>query len=277
MAIDRTFGSALNKALRGLEQAGVGPLAEDPGLGGRAGLPRGGTPRRGGRRRAGRRRRRRRLGRRTMPPDPLARRRRARRASRPGTPSGRPRRSSCAGSSPRRTPACGGSSPSSGAGVPRGDDPGGDRDQPVVPRRVRAGRRPRARRRRASATRLADPADAAGGQRCWRRPSGPGFGDRELAELAGVDRAALRATRDRARAAAGLRDGRHVRRRVRRRDALLLRDLRRRRVAARGRRRSPVRRPSSSARARSGSARGSSSTTARSRPPSRSAGSAGRR
>ena len=32
MAIDRTFGSALNKALRGLEQAGVGPLAEDATL-----------------------------------------------------------------------------------------------------------------------------------------------------------------------------------------------------------------------------------------------------
>jgi carbamoyl-phosphate synthase large subunit len=30
MAIDRTFGSALNKALRGLEMAGAGPLAEDP-------------------------------------------------------------------------------------------------------------------------------------------------------------------------------------------------------------------------------------------------------
>jgi carbamoyl-phosphate synthase large subunit len=30
MAIDRTFGAALNKALRGLEQAGVGFLAEDP-------------------------------------------------------------------------------------------------------------------------------------------------------------------------------------------------------------------------------------------------------
>jgi carbamoyl-phosphate synthase large subunit len=30
MAIDRTFGSALNKALRGLEQAGAGFLAEDP-------------------------------------------------------------------------------------------------------------------------------------------------------------------------------------------------------------------------------------------------------
>jgi carbamoyl-phosphate synthase large subunit len=29
MAIDRTFGAALNKALRGLEQAGIGPLAED--------------------------------------------------------------------------------------------------------------------------------------------------------------------------------------------------------------------------------------------------------
>ena len=30
MAIDRTFGAALNKALRGLEQAGAGPIAEDP-------------------------------------------------------------------------------------------------------------------------------------------------------------------------------------------------------------------------------------------------------
>jgi len=30
MAIDRTFGAALNKALRALEQAGAGPLAEDP-------------------------------------------------------------------------------------------------------------------------------------------------------------------------------------------------------------------------------------------------------
>ena len=30
MAIDRTFGAALNKALRGLEQAGAGFLAEDP-------------------------------------------------------------------------------------------------------------------------------------------------------------------------------------------------------------------------------------------------------
>src|SRR5919108_1302326 len=33
MAIDRTFGAALNKALRGLEQAGAGFLAEDPSWG----------------------------------------------------------------------------------------------------------------------------------------------------------------------------------------------------------------------------------------------------
>jgi carbamoyl-phosphate synthase large subunit len=33
MAIDRTFGAALNKALRGLEQAGAGILAEDPAWG----------------------------------------------------------------------------------------------------------------------------------------------------------------------------------------------------------------------------------------------------
>jgi carbamoyl-phosphate synthase large subunit len=33
MAIERTFGAALNKALRGLEQAGAGPLAEDPAWG----------------------------------------------------------------------------------------------------------------------------------------------------------------------------------------------------------------------------------------------------
>src|SRR6187397_1822082 len=30
IAIDRTFGAAINKALRGLEQAGAGFLAEDP-------------------------------------------------------------------------------------------------------------------------------------------------------------------------------------------------------------------------------------------------------
>ena len=62
MAIDRTFGSALNKALRGLEQAGAGPLAEDPSwtpafdyLGAVYGRPSGSAGR--GRRRGPRRRR----------------------------------------------------------------------------------------------------------------------------------------------------------------------------------------------------------------------------
>ena len=40
MAIDRTFGAALNKALRGIEQAGAGPLAEDPAWLADARLPR---------------------------------------------------------------------------------------------------------------------------------------------------------------------------------------------------------------------------------------------
>ncbi len=74
-----------------------------------------------------------------------------------------------------------------------------------------------------------------------------------------------------------LRDGRHVRGRVRRRDALLLRHVRGRRARPRRRRRSSGPRRSSSARGRSGSARASSSTTAPSRPPTRSAGSAGAR
>ncbi len=55
MAIDRTFGSALNKALRGLEQAGAGPIAEDPAwesalgyLGAALGRPAGGADGDGG-------------------------------------------------------------------------------------------------------------------------------------------------------------------------------------------------------------------------------------
>ncbi len=51
MAIDRTFGAALNKALRGLEQAGAGPLAEDPAWAPDVRLPRGGLCRRATRRR----------------------------------------------------------------------------------------------------------------------------------------------------------------------------------------------------------------------------------
>ena len=103
MAIDRTFGSALNKALRGLEQAGVGPLAEDPSwaptLDYLAGVLR--------RRPA------------TTTSRSAGSTRRARRASRPATPSGPPRRSCCAGSSRRPTRGCGGCSACSAAACRR--------------------------------------------------------------------------------------------------------------------------------------------------------------
>ena len=93
MAIDRTFGSALNKALRGLEQAGVGPLAEDPAWRRRSTTSPASTP-------AIRTRTSRSAGS-TSP---------ARPASRRAMPSGPPRRSSCGNSSLRRTTGCGGSS-----------------------------------------------------------------------------------------------------------------------------------------------------------------------
>ena len=127
-------------------------------------------------------------------------------------------------------------------GVPEAVDPGGDRDQPVVPRRVRAGGRPRARRRRPRRAagrpdrrpRRGAARDGQAGRLRRPRAGGPGRrGDRRPPSDA-----------DRARPAAGLRDGRHLRRRVRRRDALLLRDVRRRRVAARGPAGRRARRPS---------------------------------
>ena len=94
MAIDRTFGSALNKALRGLEQAGVGPLAEDDAwrstMGYLAGVYAGDPD--------------------ADEPIALDRRDRARPANRPATPSAPPPRSSCASSSSHPTAACGGSS-----------------------------------------------------------------------------------------------------------------------------------------------------------------------
>ena len=174
MAIDRTFGSALNKALRGLEQAGVGPLAEDPSW----------TPtfdylaavyarRPGCRRRA----------------DPLGRRNRAglrvdapRAADRGADRAQRFLEPSDAG--------CGGCSVCSAAASPR-RRPRGDRDRAVVPRRDGSQRRPRG-------------GDAGGGRRA-RRPSTTaaaaellatvkraGFGDRELAGLAGTTADELR-------------------------------------------------------------------------------------
>ena len=79
------------------------------------------------------------------------------------------------------------------------------------------------------------------------------------------------------RPASGLRDGRHLRRRVRRRDAVLLLDLRRGRLTARGTAGRRARHRWSSAPDRCASARASSSTTAPSRRPRRCAGWAGSR
>ena len=260
MAIDRTFGSALNKALRGLEQAGRRAAGRGPGLDADVRLPRGGLSRAI---RTARRTdpldRRARPGLRVHPPCP-AHRRADRPASVPGAD---------------RTPACGGSWACC-AGVSR--------------RRSWA-RRPGSRRgssRRWAATwrwrreaammggRLADPADAAAAE-LLATVKRAGFGDRELADLAGTTTDELRAARLVLGLVPGLRDGRHVCGRVRRRDAVLLLDLRRRRVDAGGAARRPVRRRWSSAAGRSGSGRASSSTTAPSRRPTPCAGPAGRR
>ena len=230
MAIDRTFGAALNKALRGLEQAGVGPLAEDPAWApdawptwrpSTARLPDDDDcPGRGGRRP----RTRPRSAGSTTP---------ARPASRPATPSGPRRRSCCAGSS----------SPSDSRlwrilallrrGVPEATIGAATGIALVVPGRVRPGGRRSRRRSPRPGARLVDPADGEA-MRLLATVKRAGFGDRELAGLAGVEPGADPGSPPGGRARAGLRDGRHLRRRVRRRDALLLLDLRRRRLAARG-------------------------------------------
>ena len=167
MAIDRTFGAALNKALRGLEQAGVGPLAENPEWPPTldylaavyqapnddelplAGPSTSSTPRRS----AG-----------SMPT--------AKPANRPGSPSARPRRSSCAGSWSRPTRACGGCSPCSAGACPRrrsGAATGiaswflAEFGRAVALESAVASARAAARATRPTARRCA----------CWRRSSGP--------------------------------------------------------------------------------------------------------
>ena len=219
MAIDRTFGSALNKALRGLEQAGAGPLAEDPALDPDVRLP-------GGR-----------LRRRPRAPTTPIRwvdESRRRPANRPATPSARPPRSSCAGSSRRPTRGCGGSSACCAGACPRrrsGEATGiapwflAEMGRNVAleargPRgRARGWRRRRRTRRRPS---------------CSRPPSGPGSATASSRRWPASTEAALRDGAAGARPRAGLRDGRHVRRGVRGRDAVLLLDVRRGRLGARG-------------------------------------------
>ena len=201
----------------------------------------------------------------------------ARPASRPATPSEPPRRSSSRTSSRRPTRACGGSSACSGAASPS--------------RRSR--RRPASRRGSSPRWAATSPSRRTSGPRARRsrpprragRRGGHAARDRQAGGLRRPG--ARRARRDpgtgpprrarRARPPARLRDGRHVRRGVRRRDAVLLRDLRRGGLGAGGAAGRPSRGPRHRLGARSGSGRGSSSTTARCAPPRRSASVAGRR
>ena len=248
MAIDRTFGSALNKALRGLEQAGVGPLAEDdawtPTIGYLAGVYAG---------------------------DPDADEpirwvdesgqacestRHAQRTAAPIV-----LRQFLEPSDSRLWRILG----LLRRGVPEAIIGGATGIAPwflaEMGRNV-ALEAEVARRARAWPTRPTRPRPS-----CSRRSSGPGFGDRELADLAGTTpgrdpggpagpRPATRATRWSTRAPPSSRPRRRTSTRP-----TPPPDRRPRRRRSRGRPRS------SSARGRSGSGRGSSSTTARSRRP----------
>ena len=260
MAIDRTFGSALNKALRGLEQAGVGPLAEDPSWAPTfdylAGVYAGDPDDRPTRPirwvdEAGQACESTRHAQRTAAPIVLrrflepsdSRLWRILGLMRRGVPEavigGATGIAAWFLAEMGRNVALEAEVAATGA---RLADPG------------RRGRRRAARHGQAGRLRRSR-AGRSGGHDAGRDPGGP----------AG------------ARPAAGVRDGRHVRRGVRRRDAVLLLDLCRGRIGAGGAAGRRARRPSSSARGRSGSGRGSSSTTAPSRRPTRSAGPAGAR
>ena len=222
MAIDRTFGSALNKALRGLEQAGVGPLAEDAGwrptfdylAGVYGGDPDADEPIR-------------------WVDESGQACESTRHAQRTAAPD-RPARSS----SSRPTAGCGGSSDCCAAASRRRSSARSTGIAAVVPGRDGSQRRARGGgdRGRCRGSRTRPIAAAAELLATVKRA---GFGDRELAELAGTTpsdpgRAAG------ARPAPRLRDGRHVRRRVRGRDAVLLLDLRRGGIGARGAARRPA-------------------------------------
>ena len=264
MAIDRTFGAALNKALRGLEQAGAGPLAEDPswtpsfdylagvyGVRPGAATPEDDEPIRWIDET--------RPGLRIDPPRPADRR--------PDRPAPVPRALGLAPlAAPRPAP----------ARRPGGHDPGGDRDRAVVPRRDGPERRARARgpgdpRPARRPRRMTRP------RRSSRPPSEPGFGDRELATMAGVEEEALRD----ARMALGLRPGYAMvdtcAAEFAAETPYFYCDLRSRRLGAGGAARPATGGARHRLGARSGSGRGSSSTTAPSRPPTPCAGRAGRR
>ena len=182
MAIDRTFGAALNKALRGLEQAGAGPLGEDPSwrptFDYLAAVYAGAGARRRGR---GRRRR-----------HPLDRRARRRLREHPLRAAVR---------RPDRAPPVRGAVGLAAVAGPRaaparrrpGDDPRGHRDLAVVPRRDGPQRRTGSGRACAG-PRIADPEDADGAQ-LLATAKRAGFADRDLAVLAGVGEGEIRTTR----------------------------------------------------------------------------------
>ena len=205
MAIDRTFGSALNKALRGLEQAGVGPLAEDPAWAAEPRLPRRGVRSGGGdgrgddgaddvdrRRRRGRRR----------APIALARRRRECLRVDPA------RRAGGRADRPAPLPRPVGHPPVAGPRPPpprrsRGD---ASRRRPGSTRGSWPSSVGRSRLERDVAdlgARLADPTDARRLRRCSRRPSGPASATASWRPWPAWRRTTLRA----ARMALGLRPG----------------------------------------------------------------------
>ena len=224
MAIDRTFGAALNKALRGLEQAGAGPLAEDPSW----------TP--------------------TL--DYLA----------AVSPAATPTRTTPIRWVDESGAACESTRFAQRSAAPivlrRFLEPSDSRlwrllgllrrGVPEATIRVATGIAPwflaeMARNVAARGGRSGRRADRDAGE---PRPGGGlaprdrearGFGDRDIAAPARTRRSPRSARARRATRACGrLRDGRHLRRGVRRRDAVLLRDLRRRRLGPEA---PPVRRP----------------------------------
>ena len=175
MAIDRTFGAALNKALRGLEQAGAGPLGEDPSwrptFDYLAAVYATGASRRRGRGPGHPLDRRARRGLRELPV-----RRALGGADRPAPVRRAVRLAAVAGpraAAPRRGP---------------GDDPRGDRHLALVPRRDGPQRRARGGRagggRRASPTRTTTTGPASSRRRSGRAsptatwPRWPGWGSR---------------------------------------------------------------------------------------------------
>ena len=259
MAIDRTFGAALNKALRGLEQAGAGPLAEDPSWNPTfdylAGVY-GGDP---------------------DADEPI------RWVDETGTACESTRHAQRAAApivlrqflapSDSRLWRLLGSAPAGGAG---GDDPGGNRDRAVVPRRDGPQRCPRGGGQSGWGHGLSMRNATPRRPRCWRPRSGrasatgssrrsPGWG-RAICAMRGSPWGSAPGTRWSTPAPRSSPPTRRI-------------SMQRMQPPDRRRRprRSIGRRRWSSAAARSGSGRGSSSTTARSRRPRRSGNGAGRR